>query len=505
VLFNSVTFFGFFAIVFALYLLAFSLPRPKRVQNALLLVASYVFYGAWDWRFLGLLVLSTLIDYVSARKIEDSPTEQRRRWLLLSVISNLGILGFFKYFNFFVDSFVALAGAIGLSVSVPMLAIVLPVGISFYTFQTMSYTIDVYQGRLKATRNLGSFALFVVYFPQLVAGPIERATRLLPQLEAERQITYEKLRDGAWLILIGLFKKVVVADNMARIVDPVFGADGASGAATWLAVYAFALQIYADFSGYTDIARGVSKMLGIELMLNFRRPYFAGNPQQFWQRWHISLSQWLRDYLYIPLGGNRGGPAKTNRNLMLTMLLGGLWHGASWMFVIWGAIHGALLVVHRLWQQRIGQSALAGLVFAPRSRPAPGALPARLRRLAAPLLGVLFFHAVCFAWIFFRARSMGEVGNVLTGLGSGLAFGPKELATLRLMLVCAGPLLVLDLWEELWERLHGKTMPADGFGTSPTFLFMAPAALRGLIFAILLFALAVIGAPSGVEFIYFQF
>jgi alginate O-acetyltransferase complex protein AlgI len=489
VLFNSVTFFGFFAIVFALYLLAFSLPRPKRVQNALLLVASYVFYGAWDWRFLGLLMLSTVIDYVSARQIEDGPREQRRRWLLVSVISNLGILGFFKYFNFFVDSFAALASAIGWSVSMPVLDIVLPVGISFYTFQTMSYTIDVYQGRLSATRNPLSFALFVVYFPQLVAGPIERATRLLPQLEAERKITWMQLRDGAWLILIGLFKKVVVADNMARIVDPVFGADGPSGgAATWLAVYAFALQIYADFSGYTDIARGVSKLLGIELMLNFRRPYFAGNPQQFWQRWHISLSQWLRDYLYIPLGGNRGGPSKTNRNLMLTMLLGGLWHGASWMFVIWGAIHGGLLIVHRVWQRRIEQSALA-----------------ELRRLAAPLLGVLFFHAVCFAWIFFRARSMGEVGNVLSGLGEGFVFERQDLATLRLMLVCAGPLLVIDVWEELWERLHGKDLPLDGFGTGPRFLFAAPAPLRGLVIAVLLFALAVIGAPSGVEFIYFQF
>ena len=488
-LFNSVTFFVFFAIVFALYLLAFSLPRPKRVQNALLLVASYVFYGAWDWRFLGLLLLSTLIDFVSSHRIEDGPREHRRRWLLFSVLSNLTILGFFKYFNFFVDSFVALAGAIGWSVSAPTLAIVLPVGISFYTFQTMSYTIDVYQGRLPAARSFWSFALFVVYFPQLVAGPIERATRLLPQLEAERQVTWSKLRDGAWLILIGLFKKVVVADNMARIVDPVFGGDGPSGgAATWLAVYAFALQIYADFSGYTDIARGISKWLGIELMLNFRRPYFSSNPKQFWQRWHISLSQWLRDYLYITLGGNRGSKFQNYRNLMLTMLLGGLWHGASWMFVIWGAIHGTLLVGHRLWEQMIGGRALT-----------------KLLRFAAPLFGVLFFHAVCFAWIFFRARSMTEVGNVLSGLGSSLAFHPSDLATLRLMLVCAGPLLAIDLWEELWERLYGKGRPLDGFGTGPAFLFAAPAPLRGLVFAVLLFALAVIGAPSGVEFIYFQF
>jgi D-alanyl-lipoteichoic acid acyltransferase DltB (MBOAT superfamily) len=346
---------------------------------------------------------------------------------------------------------------------------------------------------MPATRNFWTFALYVAYFPQLVAGPIERATRLLPQLEGERRVDYEQLREGAWLILIGMFKKVVVADNMARIVDPVFAGEGPSGGLTsLLAVYAFALQIYADFSGYTDIARGVSRMLGIELMLNFRRPYFASNPKEFWQRWHISLSQWLRDYLYIPLGGNRGGQLKNYRNLMLTMLLGGLWHGASWMFVIWGAIHGALLIVHRLWQQLIGERALGRL----------------LARIGAPLFGLLFFHAVCFAWIFCRAGSvesglrtggMQIVAEVLAGLGSGLAFGEGDAATLVFMLVCAAPLLVLDAWEELYERRHGQR--PEG----PAFVFSAPSPLRGLIFAILLLYLAVVGAPAGAEFIYFQF
>ena len=476
-LFNSLAFFGFFALVFALYL-----PSPKRVRNALLLVASYVFYGAWDWRFLGLIVLSTIIDHRSALAIEHGPREHRSRWLLLSLVSNLGILGFFKYFNFFVDSFAGLAAALGFSVSTTTLDIVLPVGISFYTFQTMGYTIDVYRGRMPATRSFGLFALYVVYFPQLVAGPIERATRLLPQLDSERTVTWTQVREGSWLVLVGMFKKVVVADNMARIVDPVFGGAGPSdGTTTLLAVYAFALQIYADFSGYTDIARGISKLLGIELTLNFRRPYFSTNPKEFWQRWHISLSQWLRDYLYISLGGNRGGNRTTYRNLMLTMLLGGLWHGASWMFVIWGAIHGTLLIVHRLWLELVGDRSL---------------LP-RLRPLLAPLQALLFFHAVCFAWIFFRADSMAAVGDVLTGLGSGFTMTKDDAATLRFMLLCAGPLLVFDVWEEIYERLRG-------WG-APTFVFTAPAAVRGLVFAVLLVYLAIVGAPAGAEFIYFQF
>ena len=474
-LFNSATFLIFFAVVFGLYL-----PAPRRVRNALLLVASYVFYGAWDWRFLGLIAVSTAIDYWSARAIEGGAPERRERWLALSVCANLGILAFFKYFNFFIDSFVELARVIGWSAPRGGLEIVLPVGISFYTFQTMSYTIDVYRGRMPAVRDFGLFALYVVYFPQLVAGPIERATNLLPQLDSDRRITWDQLRDGGWLVLVGLFKKVVVADNMARVVDPVFSAGGpVDGVTALLAVYAFALQIYADFSGYTDIARGVSKMLGVELMLNFRRPYFAADPREFWQRWHISLSQWLRDYLYIPLGGNRGGAARNYRNLMLTMLLGGLWHGASWMFVIWGAIHGGLLVAHRLWLEWIGPAA------------------ARLRWLVAPLAWLGFFHAVCFAWIFFRARSMAEAGNILSSFGGGFAVSEANVTTIAFMLLCAGPLLALDAWEEVHERLRGRT--------GPPFIFGAPAPLRGFIYAVLIVYLAVVGAPAGVEFIYFQF
>ena len=472
-LFNSVAFLGFFAIVYAVYL-----PASTRAQNLVLLLASYVFYGAWDWRFLGLLALSTAVDFRCALAIADGDPAHRRRWLWISVVTNLGILGFFKYFNFFVASFAQLCAALGWPVSTTTLEIVLPVGISFYTFQTLGYTIDVYRGRLPACRDPTTFALYVAYFPQLVAGPIERATHLLPQLAAARLVTLARLRDGAWLILLGLFKKVVVADNLARIVDPVFAdSHGSSGAATLLATYAFALQIYADFSGYSDIARGVSKLLGIELMRNFRRPYFATDPQEFWRRWHISLSQWLRDYVYVPLGGNRDGDLRTSRNLMLTMLLGGLWHGASGMFVLWGALHGALLVIHRPWRELFG-----------------GYLPG-----LAPLRGLLLFHFVCLAWIFFRARTLTDAGGLLTALGSGLEFAASDRDTALLLLLCAGPLLALDLWEELHERRVGSGLDALPF------VFTAPAPLRGLVYALLLLALVILGAPSGVEFIYFQF
>lgn len=470
-LFNSLGFFVFLGVVLAL-----TLPAPRRLQNPLLLVASYVFYAAWDWRFLGLIAFSTALDYTCALAIDRATAEQvRRRWLTVSVVANLGVLAFFKYSNFILESL----RAVGVPLRGVALDVVLPVGISFYTFQTMSYTIDVYRRRIPATRDLGTLALYVAYFPQLVAGPIERAAHLLPLLAGARQVTRAKVESGAWLVLLGLFKKVVVADNMARIVDPVFGGAGPDpGAATLLAIYAFALQIYADFSGYTDIARGVSRILGVELIVNFRRPYFATNPREFWQRWHISLSEWLRDYLYIPLGGNRGGTWRNYRNLLLTMLLGGLWHGASWMFVIWGAIHGGVLVIHRAWSSWRGERP-AGL----------------LARAAA---GVLFFHAVCFAWIFFRAESMAAVGDVFRGLGGGMAPGGGDLRALAFMAVCAGPLLLLDVWEEVAER---RGTASDAWPR----VFAAPPAIRGLIYALLVAAIAVVGAPAGAEFIYFQF
>jgi alginate O-acetyltransferase complex protein AlgI len=345
--FNSVTFVVFFAVVLGIYWKA-----PPRWRNPILLVSSYVFYGWWDWRFLGLLMISTGVDFTIGRRLHASTNDRRRLQLLVtSLVVNLGILGAFKYFGFFVDGAVDLLTSLGIEASPTTLEILLPVGISFYTFQTISYTFDIYRRRIEPTNDLIAFGTYVSYFPQLVAGPIERAQHLMPQiLNSARPFPDDSgRREAARLILVGLIKKVVLADGVARLANDAFDqADSASAVVLIVGVVAFGIQIYGDFSGYTDIARGVSKLLGIELIVNFTQPYLSRNITEFWRRWHISLSDWLRDYLYIPLGGNRSGTLATYRNLMITMLLGGLWHGASWNFVIWGGLHGAYLVIHKL-------------------------------------------------------------------------------------------------------------------------------------------------------------
>jgi len=389
-LFSSADFFIWFGVVYVLYL-----ALGHKWQNRLLLVASYLFYASWDWRFLSLLLISTIVDYCAGLTISGAKTQKvRKAALLISVGTNLGILAGFKYFNFFADSLRELLGVIGWEMSPFMINVILPVGISFYTFQTMSYTIDIYRKKFVPTRNIVDFALFVSFFPQLVAGPIERAKRLLPQIQRRRKITNEKVSRGVYLIVWGLFKKVVVADSLATLIDPVFSAPGPySGIVVLMAVYAFAWQIYADFSGYSDMARGLAYLLGFRLMVNFRIPYAAANPREFWQRWHISLSTWLRDYLYIPLGGNRRGKVRTLINLMVTMLLGGLWHGAAWTFVIWGAYHGVWLVLHKLYRNLTkgirGWSGYWGIIW---------------RGLAI----FMTWHGVCVGWLFFRAESLGQ-------------------------------------------------------------------------------------------------
>ncbi len=328
-LFNSYCFWLFFLVVFVLYA-----GLNHKWQNRLLLVASYIFYGAWDWRFLSLIWISTVVDFFVALKIDEhrhssNHERQKKLWLIVSLCTNLGLLGFFKYCGFFVEEMGQLMDWLGVPLSLPSLSIVLPVGISFYTFQTMSYTIDVYRDQIRPVRDFEGFALYVAFFPQLVAGPIERSTHLMPQIIKPRQLTSDGYIEGLYLVLLGMFKKVVIADNMAIIVNAVFQSPVSqlSGLECLLGVYAFAFQIYGDFSGYSAIARGVSKFLGFDIMVNFNLPYFAQSPQEFWHRWHISLSTWLRDYLYIPLGGNRHGTARTYRNLMVTMVLGGIWHG----------------------------------------------------------------------------------------------------------------------------------------------------------------------------------
>ncbi len=343
-LFNTATFLYFLVIVLLIYHVV-----PRKMKNGVLLVASYVFYAFWNWKFCSLLALSTIVDYHCGRKIDTIIDRAiRKRYLIISLAVNLGVLGFFKYFNFFTTSFQDLFSLVGLHFGNHTLNIILPVGISFYTFQTLSYTIDIYNGKTHHTENLTTFAVYVSFFPQLVAGPIERAKRLLPQFERSRLITGTQVWEGLILILTGYIKKVLLSDQIAFIADNAFDNwTSLPSMALWEGLIIFSLQIYFDFSGYSDIARGVAKWFGIDLMVNFKQPYFSLSITEFWRRWHISLSSWLRDYLYIPLGGNRRGIHRMYINMFVTMLLGGLWHGASWTFVAWGFLHGIYLSIHK--------------------------------------------------------------------------------------------------------------------------------------------------------------
>jgi alginate O-acetyltransferase complex protein AlgI len=386
-LFNSFIFFIFLGIVLPVFYL---LPNRKS-KNVFLLLASYFFYGYWDWRFCSLLALSSVIDYFVALQIDKNEDNiKRKNWLYVSLISNLGILALFKYFNFFVDSFQVLSQKFGVHLDYLHLNIILPVGISFYTFQTLSYTIDVYKRELKASNNFIDFSLFVSFFPQLVAGPIERATNLLPQVSRDFGPTRTQIKEGLVLIVLGLIRKVLIGDTSGRFVDHIFGDLGQYKSIEILAgLVLFSVQIYADFSGYSHIARGTSKLLGIELMKNFEQPYLSMNITEFWRRWHISLSTWLKDYLYIALGGNKKGRNRTYVNLMLTMILGGLWHGASWNFVIWGGLHGTYLAVHKMF---LGNKKVHA---------------EKMDKLSVGNIFNVFitFILVLFAWLFFRSTS----------------------------------------------------------------------------------------------------
>ncbi|MEQ9642813.1 MAG: MBOAT family O-acyltransferase [Alphaproteobacteria bacterium] len=368
-IFSTVEFLVFFVGFVLAGLVVCRLLLPFWCEKAFLLLASYLFYGMWDWRFCALIAVSTLIDYVLGQAIAAEGNLARRRWLLtLSIVANLSVLGFFKYFNFFVDQLLAV---LPFATADEVLRVILPVGISFYTFQTMSYSIDVFHRRIPAERLLLNFALFVAFFPQLVAGPIVRASLFLPQLQTAPRVSIRAMHSALIVFSLGLFKKVMVADRLAEFVDITFDNPGLFDAATtWLSVLAFGVQIYADFSGYSDMAYGVALVMGYRLVRNFRLPYLAIDPSDFWRRWHVSLSSWLRDYLYIPLGGSRQGRLATTRNVIITMTLGGLWHGAAWRFVAWGLLHGALIVCGhqlgrlRLWPRRVGGWAVTvGAVF----------------------------------------------------------------------------------------------------------------------------------------------
>ncbi len=460
-----------------LFFLALVLPASwlvrGRARQGLLLAASYLFYGWWDWRFLGLIALSTLIDYVCAIRIESARERDGdgRGFVTFSVVSQLLILGYFKYAGFFVTSMQDALQAIGVATEPLHLSIVLPVGISFYTFQTMSYTIDVYRREQAAERDPLKFALFVAWFPQLVAGPIERASRLLPQLDGERRFDAKLAADGVLLILWGLVKKMLIADRAALIVDRVFdGAPGTHGALDWyVAAIAFAIQIYGDFSGYTDIARGTSRLFGVELLLNFKHPYLAIGPRDFWRRWHISLSTWLRDYLYVSLGGNRRGVWRTRINLFLTMLLGGLWHGAAWHFVAWGTYHGVLLGIER------------ALGIAKTEEPRLGV---RLVRI------LLMFQLTVFGWVLFRVKSLAVLGDVFASV-SRPSLGAKTVESALALIPLLIPLAIVHV-----VQLRTKSMEIFADRRSLTAYVLATTMLVCLLTFFL---------RTRVQFIYFQF
>jgi len=399
-LFNSLDFAVFLPIIFILYWFVFN--KKIKYQNALIVVASYVFYGWWDWRFLFLILFSTLVDYgvgISLSKNEDAT--KRKLLLWLSIIVNLGFLGFFKYYNFFLDNFIEAFSFLGRNIQPNTLNIILPVGISFYTFQTLSYTIDVYKRQLEPTKNFISFAAFVSFFPQLVAGPIERASNLLPQFYVKRDFNYNKAVDGLRQILWGLFKKVVIADNCAYFANVIFdGYETYSASTLVLGAVFFAFQIYGDFSGYSDIAIGVSRLFGFNLKQNFATPYFSRDVAEFWRRWHMSLSTWFRDYLYIPLGGSKGSKSNQIRNVFIIFIVSGFWHGANWTFIIWGALNALYFLPLLLRNKnRVHTNVVAQNSILPSIK---------------ELLQMLFtFGLTVLAWVFFRAENVSMAFNYI--------------------------------------------------------------------------------------------
>ncbi|MEL7195206.1 MAG: MBOAT family O-acyltransferase [Bacteroidota bacterium] len=479
-LFNSLDFLIFFPVIVGLY---FALS-PK-YRWVLLLGASYYFYMCWKAEYIILIVFSTLVDYFAAGQMARIQEKKKRRpFLYLSLLSNLGLLFFFKYWNFFSGETRALLDSWNIMVDVPTFQLLLPVGISFYTFQTLSYTIDVYNGKLEPEKNLGRFALYVSFFPQLVAGPIERATHLLPQLRKTFDFDYQRVVSGLQQMLWGFFKKVVIADRLAVYVNEIYASPGdENGLALLLATYFFAFQIYCDFSGYSDIAIGAARVMGYDLMENFRTPYLSRSIREFWSRWHISLSTWFRDYLYIPLGGNRVPQVRWFLNLFIVFVVSGFWHGANWTFLIWGALHGSYLVAEILWK-RLPFAQFKGI-------------PTRLKNILS--IGITF-HLTLLAWVFFRANSLGDAITVI-----------RSVVELPLT-------LSVEMIRETINQAGGLTWLVTAF-ILVLFVFADPVmdkAIKKLrsgksisyafgIFASILSGIIILGYFGEVEFIYFQF
>lgn len=477
-LFNSIDFAIFLPVVFLLYWFVFN--RKLHVQNLFLLAASYFFYGWWDWRFLLLIFFSSLVDYSVGLALGRSENVKTRRLLLLlSICVNIGFLGFFKYYNFFVENFVDAFSFFGHPIQPGLLHIVLPVGISFYTFQTLSYTIDVYRRKLEPTHDIVAFFAFVSFFPQLVAGPIERATQLLPQFLQKRFFDPIKASDGMRQILWGLFKKIVIADNCGYYVNDIFNNyQDLSGSTLFMGAFFFALQIYGDFSGYSDIAIGTARLFGFDLMRNFAFPYFSRDIAEFWRRWHISLTTWFRDYIYIPLGGSRGSRGKVIRNVFIIFLISGFWHGANWTFLFWGLLHALyflpLILLHKN-RKNINEVA-AGRAF-PSIREFMGM--------------TITFLLVVFAWIFFRAENLEQGFLYVGGLIKPSFFSIPEIFPLEVLIF----IIIMTLAEWV-QRDKQHALEFDGLGI--------PSYLRWGIYLILVFCISWFRGEQQ-EFIYFQF
>jgi alginate O-acetyltransferase complex protein AlgI len=491
-LFNSPTFVVFFGVVFCLYWWI----GARRPQNALLLVASYIFYGTWSWKFLLLLMASTVFDYYCSKLVAAAATQQaKRRLVLASVAVNLLFLGTFKYAGFFVREAAELLQALGFQANVRTLEIVLPVGISFYTFQSLSYVIDVYRGKLQPTRSLADYALYVAFFPQLVAGPIERATHMLPQYQVDRVWSRSAFESGLQLLVWGLFKKMVIADNLAPYVDAVYTNPQAFSSSTLAtATVFFAFQIYCDFSGYSDTARGVARTLGFQLISNFEQPYFSRNPVEFWRRWHISLSQWFQDYLYFPLAMHymrKGGWASKYKAHIVSMGLIGFWHGANWTFIVFGLYWGVVIAGYLYLQERFAE-AEPGTAFARLANTSGNS------RVAGALSIAFMFVVVCVGWTFFRANSLGQAWEVLSGMVAGAGVD----RVLRPEVVGASTLwsLVIGLWIAEWIYLK---WPALGQGVAAR--YVPRLIVRQALMAAILFSYIVVQQGQVLPFIYFQF
>jgi len=479
--FNSIEFIIFLPIVLLLYW--FGTKRNIRIQNILLVAASYFFYGCWDWRFLSLIMISSAVDYSVGLALGKTDNDRKRRMLLLvSIMVNIGFLGFFKYFNFFAENFARAFTFLGRPIETGRLNIILPVGISFYTFQTLSYSIDVYRRKLEPTRDIVAFFAFVSFFPQLVAGPIERATNLLPQFTGRRSVTYDQLADGFRQILWGFFNKIVIADNCAGIVNDIFSnyADY-NGSTLLLGAVLFAFQIYADFSGYSNIAIGTGRLFGFNLMRNFAFPYFSRDIAEFWRRWHISLTSWFRDYLYIPLGGSRGSTANKIRNVLIIFIVSGFWHGANWTFIIWGALNALYFIpLMLLNKNRIHTDQVAEHTILP--------------NLREVLQMLLTFGLTTLAWVFFRAENLSHAFAYFTRMFSRTLFTPPETMPWEQLIMIALLLMV--------EWIQRKKQHALEFHPGRLNL----KSLRWSMYVALLLIIYFFGNyGTEYEFIYFQF